>query len=126
MRSLESKTVRRQRTKEDELLQREWLWATSLSQERAGTQTILRIGHERWNIENQGFNELVNQWHADHIYHHEPNAIAAILLLLFLACNLFQVWVSRGLKPALRGRHTKLHFACRLKAQFYHESLAPP
>lgn len=29
--------------------------------ERAGTTMIVQIGHDRWDIENPGFNELVNQ-----------------------------------------------------------------
>jgi hypothetical protein len=33
---------------------------------------------------------------------HDANAIIAILLLLFLAYNLFHVWVSRALKPQQR------------------------
>lgn len=125
VRSEETRTVRRQRTKEEEPLDREWLWATSLPQDRAGTRTIVRIGHGRWDIENHGFNELVNRWHADHVYHHDPNAIVAMLLLLFLAYNLFHAWVRRGLKPELRDRYTPLHFSCLLKAEFYHHARPP-
>jgi hypothetical protein len=125
VRSEETRTVRRQRTKEKETLTSEWLWATSLPKQKADTPTIVRIGHGRWNIENQGSNELVNQWHADHIYHHDTNAMVAMLLLLYLAYNLFHAWLGRGLKPQLRQRHTALHFACQLKAAFYH-GLSPP
>jgi hypothetical protein len=76
-------------------------------------------------LRTRGFNELVNQWHADHIYHHDTNAMVAMLLLLYLAYNLFHAWLSRGIKPQLRQRHTALHFACQLKAAFYH-GLSPP
>lgn len=86
---------------------------------------IVRMGHGRWNIENQGFNELVNNWHADHVYHHDANAIVVILLLLFLAYNLFHVWVARGLKPSLRDRYTTAHFAKLIAAGFYHALLHP-
>lgn len=125
VRSEETSTVRRQRTKEEESITTEWLWATSLSKEQADTRMIVRIGHGRWEIENQGFNELVNFWHADHIYHHDPNAITAILLLLFLAYNLFHVWVGRALKPQLRDQHTALHFAKQITAEFYYALLHP-
>jgi hypothetical protein len=54
VRSEETRTVRRQRTKEKETLTSEWLWATSLPKQKADTPTIVRIGHGRWNIENQG------------------------------------------------------------------------
>ncbi|MCK5804823.1 MAG: transposase [Lentisphaeria bacterium] len=123
--SEETRTVRRQLTKEKETLTSEWLWATSLSKDKANTRTIVRLGHGRWDIENQGFNELVNQWHADHIYHHDVNAIVAILLLLYLVYNLFHVWLDRALKPQLREKYTALHFARLLKAEFYHEASPP-
>ena len=119
VRSLETATVRRQLTKETEELSSEWLWATSLSTKKAGTQTAVLIGHGRWGIENQGFNELVHHWHADHVYHLDTNAITAILLLIFLAYNLFHVWLERGLKPALRNKYNADYFASQLFADFY-------
>lgn len=125
LRCVETCTIRRQRTKEDEELSSEWLWATSLSKDKANTRTVVRIGHGRWDIENQGFNELATHWHADHVYHHDPNAMVAILLLLFLAYNLFHVWLARGLKPQLRAQHTALHFARLIAAEFYYVLLHP-
>ncbi len=86
---------------------------------------VLRIGHGRWNIENQGFNELVKRWHAGHVYHHDTNAIVEILLLLFLAYNLFHVWVARGLNAQLRDRFTRQHFAKLITAEFYGHLLHP-
>jgi hypothetical protein len=35
----------------------EWLWVTTLSTHRACTRAIIELGHARWDIENQGFNE---------------------------------------------------------------------
>jgi len=123
--SIETATVRRQLNKQQESTTSEWLWGTSLSQQQANTLAILGLGHNRWQIENQGFNELVNQWHADHIYHHNANAIIAILLLLLLAYNLFHVWVRRALKPQLREKYTAAHFAQLITAEFYHTLLHP-
>ena len=125
VRSHETRTVRRQLTKDDEEQRSEWLWATSLSKAKAPTHTVVRIGHGRWGIENQGFNELVHEWHADHVYHLNTNAITAILLLVFLAYNLFHVWLERGLKPALRQRHTAQYFSRQLQAEFYVALLRP-
>lgn len=117
--SVETMRVRRQRDGHSQELASEWLWATSLAKAQAGTHTIVRIGHGRWDIENQGFNELVNAWHADHVYHLNINAILAILLLLFLAYNLFHVWVERGLKPALRQQRHTAYFHHQVHAEFY-------
>lgn len=125
VRSMETRKVRRQSTRETEELCSEWLWATSLSTKKASTQSIVRIGHGRWSIENQGFNELVRDWHADHVYHLDTNAVTAILLLIFLAYNLFHVWLERGLKCALRNKYTADYFASHLFADFY-AVLAPP
>lgn len=119
VRSLETSTVRRQLTREEEVESSEWLWATSLPKRTANTRTIVSIGHGRWSIENQGFNELVRNWHADHVYHLDVNAIVATLLLVFLAYNIFYVWMERALKPALQARHTVDYFACQVRAEFY-------
>jgi hypothetical protein len=35
-----------------------------------------RLGHQRWDIENYGFNELANEWHSDHVFRHDPGAIS--------------------------------------------------
>jgi hypothetical protein len=125
VRSEETYSVRRQLTKNVEQQRSEWLWATSLPKAKASTHTVVRIGHGRWSIENQGFNELVHQWHADHVYHLNINAIMAILLLLFLAYNIFHVWLERGLKPALRQRHTAKYFSRQIQAEFYAVLLRP-
>lgn len=125
LRCEETSRVRRQRTQQQQTITTEWLWATSLSKEQADTCMIVRIGHSRWDIENQGFDERVNQWHADHVFHHDTNAIEAIRLLLYLAYNLFHVWVARGLKPQVRDRYTTAHFAKLIAAKFYHALLHP-
>lgn len=118
-RSVETTTVRRQRTKKDEDHTVEWVWATSLPVEKASTQTVVHIGHRRWSIENEAFNELVNQWHANHIYKHDLNAMVAIWLLLCLTYNLFHVFIARNLKPQLRDGHAQRHWASLIRAEFY-------
>lgn len=117
--SLETRSVRRQRTGEIETQTTEWLWATSLPKDHASTKTIVRIGHGRWTIENQGFNELVNEWHADHIYRNHPNAIAALLLLVFFTYNLFHALLCRNIKSAIRETYTARFVAEKLSACFY-------
>lgn len=91
-----------------------WTWVTTLSRQRARTQAIVEIGHSRWSIENEGFNELVNHWHANHIYKHEPKAILNFWIMTMLARNLFEAFYRRNLKSALRQKFTKLHIAYQL------------
>ena len=58
----------------------EWVWVTTLSSLQVRTARVVRLGHQRWDIENQGFNELVNGWHADHVYKHlDDTGLLAIL-----------------------------------------------
>ena len=42
----------------------EWIWLTNLQTSMASTASLVHLGHARWDIENYGFNELVNGWHA--------------------------------------------------------------
>lgn len=119
VRSVETRTVRRQRTKREETEPTEWIWATSLSSERVSTRAVVRLGHGRWAIENQGFNVLVNQWHADHMYKHDPNAIIVFHLLLFAAYNLFHAFVRLNLKPPIRQGRTHRFWAGLIASEFY-------
>jgi hypothetical protein len=119
MRSIETTGVRRQMTGEYEQNISEWIWATDIPKQVAGTSSLITLGHGRWHIENNGFNELVNEWHADHVYKHEPNALVAFLLLLLLAYNLFHALISLNVKPQVRARYTDLHLARLIAAEFY-------
>jgi hypothetical protein len=120
VRTLETRGVRRQLGRVVETERSEWFWVTTLPPARASTRTIVELGHRRWAIENEGFNELVTAWHADHLFHHEPKAIPHFILVAYLAYNLFHAFVSRNLKPALRARHTSLHWAALMATDLFH------
>lgn len=118
VRSLETVPVRRQRTKQIETVIADWLWVTTLPCHLASTKAIVELGHGRWAIENQGFNELVNEWHADHMYTHDVNAIEAFWLMTMLAYNLYHAFIELNVKAALRSRFTLRAFARMLLADF--------
>lgn len=86
-------------------IEHDWMWVTTCGSHIPAT-AIMRIGHGRWGIENEGYNELVNHWSLDHYYRHDPNAIDAFMLTLFLACAFFHLFWQRGLKPALQSKIT--------------------
>ena len=88
------------------------------------TKRVVTLGHQRWDIENQGFNELVNGWHADHIYRHEPNAIECFLLIAFRACNTFQAFIALNLKPQLLKGRTRVFWSQLMATEIY-ESVYP-
>ena len=119
VRSQESWSVKRQITKQEDTLNSDWIWVTTLSLAQARTKQVVTLGHHRWDIENHGFNELVNGWSADHVYRHESNAIECFLLLAFLAYNIFHAFLALNLKPAVRRGKTAIYWARQMSAQIH-------
>jgi hypothetical protein len=119
VRSLENFSIRRQKDRRVEQQPSEWMWVTTLSMQEASTRTVVDLGHGRWGIENEGFNELVSDWHADHVFRHHPKAIVNFLLIAFLAYNLFHAFVDRNLKAPLRERFSRLHWARLIMSELY-------
>lgn len=119
VRSLETKHCRRQNTGKLHFETSEWIWVSTISQEKLPTEELVKLGHGRWKIENNGFNELVNYWHADHVYRHDPVAIEAFWLLISLAFILFQAFIGLNLKPEIRRQYSKLHLARTITAELF-------
>lgn len=117
VRSRETRRVRRQLERQVREERSEWVWVTTLSEAQARTAAVVTLGHSRWAIENQGFNELVNRWHADHVYRHQPTAIVVLWLWAFLALNLFAAFYRRNLKPVLRHRWDAQHISRLILAE---------
>jgi hypothetical protein len=128
VRSLETTQVRRRigrKWVEEEKIV-DWWWATTLPKALAPTARVaIQYGHGRWQIENEGFNELSNQWHADHYFHHHPTAITALWLLLFAAHALFHSFWTGNLKSVCRKACSKLHLARELAADLIRDDLCP-
>ncbi len=122
VRSLETYSVRRQLDRTVTQETSDWVWVTTLPQPPAPTARIVAWGHQRWDIENFGFNELVNGWEADHIYKHEAKAIEAFLLMAFLACNIFHAFLGLNLKPQLRDTKPEKYWACLIAAELYRDA----
>lgn len=119
VRSLERYTQRSQLTHQAVTLTAEWVWVTTLTAIQAPTAQVVRLGHQRWDIENYGFNEMVTQWKCDHLYRHHPNAIVAFLLTAFLAYNLFHAFRLRNLKPQRRHGKPDIFWARLMAAELY-------
>lgn len=98
----------------EETITADWWWMTTLSVAQACADWIAEAGHARWDEENRGFNELSAHWAMDHCFHHEPNTILAILLILALAFGLTTLFFDRNLKPQARQGHTRLFLCHRL------------
>lgn len=91
-----------------------WAWATSLSSQEASSVLIQLMGHDRWDLENRGFNELGAHWAMDHSFVHDPRAIEVILLTLALAFLTTYLFFERNLKPQARRFLSRLALADRL------------
>lgn len=117
VRSLETKTRRRQKTGKPEKTVSDWMWVTTIPKEMLGTEAFVVIAHKRWDIENKAFNELVTYWHADHVYAHSSVAIEAFWLTTMLAYNLFHAFINCNLKPVVRKRYTKSFIANAVSAE---------
>ncbi len=124
IRSLETYSVKRQLDGKDDLRTSDWIWVTTLPVQPVSTERAVGFGHQRWDIENHGFNELVQGWHADHIYKHDPNAIECFLLIAFLAYNIFHAFFTLNLKPEIRKRRTQI-FWCRFMAAEIYAGINP-
>ena len=103
-----------------------WWWATTMPKSLIPAKTIFRFGHDRWKIENEGFNELSTRWHADHCFHHHPNAIVVLWLMMFMAHAVFHCFHKRNLKPELRRAHTAVYFARLIAASMRRDRWWPP
>ena len=126
VRSLETYQIRRQLGHQIQELVSDWIWVTTLPRVTASTSAAVQIGHSRWDIENRGFNETSNRWHADHVYRHEANAILVLWLLTMVACNLFHAFYRRNLKPAVRQAYDTLQIVRMITAELYERLTARP
>ncbi len=111
VRSLETYRVRGQRHQQTETRTSDWIWLTTLDAPDATTERLVAWGHQRWDVENHGYNDLVHGWHADHVYKHDPTALEVCLLLTFLAFNLFFAFFRRNLKQRLQRRRSVAYWA---------------
>lgn len=125
IRSRETHPVRRQLDHQPELLSSEWIWVTTVPAAQLPTERTVIFGHQRWDIENYAFQELAQQWHSDHVFRHDPNAIECFLLLTFLAYNLFHAFFALNLKAAARNDTSQVLWARLMTAEFLQEMASP-
>jgi len=88
-------------------------WLTDLPQGKVGSLSLYHMAKNRWEIENQGFNDAKNRYGLKHICHHHQNSILVSWLLLCLALVIERLYRIRYLH---RGNHPVLSAVelCRL------------
>ena len=93
-----------------ETTEHEWLWITTLDAQTFPAKLVRRLGHDRWKLENNGWNDLTQNWAFKHGFlhacRHRPQtgseegerkpvanrglaAVSLILLLAFTLCSAF-------------------------------------
>lgn len=95
-----------------------WVWTTNIPQGLMDAWAISRIGHSRWEIENQGFNDWVQNWGLNHVFKHHPIAIEAFLLTLFIAYIFFRAFYHLLCKPEIRRKFTARALAEEIRYSF--------
>jgi hypothetical protein len=101
-----------QRVREDK--QAHWRWLVTQELRACSAEQIWQMGHRRWGVENDGFNELTQYYHLEHCQRHEPVAIMARLLILVLAMNLFELFARLHGKLIRLGKVTLQEIAKQL------------
>jgi len=80
-------------------------WLTNFTIQQASSETLFRLAKNRWEIENQGFNDGKNRYGMEHIAHHEPNSLLIHWLLIILAMTIERLYRLRFLH---RGKHAPM------------------
>ena len=78
-------------------------WLTDYATKEIGSEALFRLAKNRWEIENQGFNDAKNRYGMEHICHHDANALTVGLLLLMLSLVIERLYrlcfLHRGSHP---------------------------
>jgi hypothetical protein len=97
-----------------------WLCMSTLPVEMADANAIRQIVHAKWGIENNAIKDLKDNWYMTHNFHHHPNATLALLLIMFMAYNLFYAYVFRHMKSYRLYHPTMKRISDDFRASFLH------
>jgi hypothetical protein len=119
----------------------EWLWITTLDPQAFPATQVRRLGHDRWKLENNGWNDLTQNWAFKHGFlhacRHRPQSasengqrkpvtnrgLAAVTLILLLAFTLCTAFTQCHSKLVRRYRLSTLEVARQLRCSL---SKLPP
>lgn len=83
------------------------------------TETLWRILHRRWDIENKVFHDLKKFWGFGHNYHHDPTTFMVMLYLAVIAMNLTFLFYHRRLPKIFKDQHSLLSLREMIKITFW-------
>jgi hypothetical protein len=126
---------------EPETTDHEWLWVTTLESQAFPPELVRQLGHDRWKQENNGWNDLTQNWAFKHGFlhacRHRPQTaaedgqrlpvanrgLAAVTLILLLAFTLFAAFTHCHSKLVRRYRLSTIEVARQLRCSL---SKLPP
>ena len=126
---------------ESETTDHEWLWITTLDSQAFPPELVRQLGHDRWKQENNGWNDLTQNWAFKHGFLHacrhrpqtasqdgeqQPVAnrgLAAVTLILLLAFTLCAAFTQCHSKLVRRYRLSTIELARQLRCSL---SKLPP
>jgi hypothetical protein len=125
----------------EEQTSHEWLWITTLDPTTFPAVQVRRLGHDRWKLENHGWNDLTQHWAFKHGFLHacrhrprtatekggrtavENRGLAAVTLILLLAFTLCAAFTQCHSKLVRRYRWSMIEVARQLRCSL---SKLPP
>lgn len=72
-------------------------------------ETLWKIMHKRWDIENNAFHQLKTEWHLDHCFLHSPTGVETVLMFIVIAFNLMQLYFFRCIRGFRRKRMLQIN-----------------
>ncbi len=73
-------------------------------------KTINKIIHARWDIENNGFNELKSYWNMKHCFISEENAIDVVIEMIIMSYNIWEMYLYQHLHDFEGMKITKIGY----------------
>ncbi|NMA58476.1 transposase [Clostridium cochlearium] len=61
-------------------------------------ETLWKIIHKRWDIENNTFHQLKTEWHLEHCFLHSPTGVETVLMFIIIAFNLMQLYFFKCIR----------------------------
>jgi len=95
--------------------QTEFWVLTSLEEMTA--EEMRTLAHWRWDIENNGFKSLNNLLHTKHLYAHDLHAAEAMTLILFIAGNVLQLFLTQICREDIEALFGKVKLTRRFLQQ---------
>ena len=91
---------------------------TTADEATVPTETLWRILHRRWDVENKVFHDLKKYWGFGHNYHHDPRAFMVMLYLAVIVMNLTFLFYHRRLPNSFKRQNSLLSLREMIKMTF--------